>query len=147
MDKLLQHYYNGAFGVPLSLPNRAFEPQDLTLWAKFDDMPNGARRETLSNVRRQGILQITLFCPLNENTDALHDKANAILKYYGVEQSHSLDFNNRYADKTRYADKSRYAFYDDGGQLYVMSSYKSQGMPSGAWFMLPITIDYHIVKS
>lgn len=124
MDKLLQHYYNGAFGVPLSLPNRPFEPQGLKLWAQLTDMPNGARRETLEHVRRQGIFQITLFMPLNESTETLHAKADAILDYYGVEQSHALD---------------------DNTGLYVMSSYKSQGMPSGAWFMLPITIDYHIV--
>lgn len=126
MDKLLQHYYSGAFGVPLSLPNRSFEPRGLKLWAQLTDMPNGARRETLEHVRRQGILQITLFCHLNESTEALHTKADQILDYYGVEKAHALD---------------------DNIELYVMSSYKSQGMPSGAWFMLPITIDYHIVKT
>ena len=125
MDKLLQHYYDGAFGVPLSLPNRAFEPQGLRLWAKFDDMPNGARKETLECTRRQGILQITLFVPLNELVGTLHAKADEILDYYGVEKAHRLD---------------------DNTELYVMSSYKSQGMPSGAWFMLPITVDYHIIK-
>lgn len=124
MDKLLQHYYNGAFGVPLSLPNRAFEPQGLKLWAELTDMPNGARKETLENTRRQGIFQISLFMPLNEDTGTLHAKADEILAYYGVEKSHALD---------------------DNTELYVMSSYKSQGMPSGAWFMLPITVDYHIV--
>ena len=124
MDKLLQHYYSGAFGVPLSLPNRAFEPQGLRLWAKIDDMPNGARKETLECTRRQGIFQISLFMPLNESTETLHAKADEILAYYGVEKAHALD---------------------DNTELYVMSSYKSQGMPSGAWFMLPITVDYHIV--
>ena len=124
MDKLLQHYYNGAFGVPLSLPNRSFRAQSLSLWAKFDDMPNGARKETLECTRRQGIFQISLFMPLNEDTEALHAKADQILDYYGVEKAHRLD---------------------DNTELYVMSSYKSQGMPSGAWFMLPITVDYHIV--
>lgn len=126
MDKLLQHYYNGAFGVPLSLPNRSFEPRGLKLWAQLTDMPNGARRETLEHVRRQGILQITLFCHLNESTETLHAKADQILDYYGVEKAHALDGDT---------------------ELYVMSSYKSQGMPSGAWFMLPITVDYHIVKT
>ena len=126
MDKLLQHYYNGAFGVPLSLPNRAFEPQGLRLWAQLTDMPNGARKETLEHVRRQGILQITLFCHLNESTETLHAKADQILDYYGVEKAHALD---------------------DNTELYVMSSYKSQGVSDGTWFMLPITIDYHIVKS
>ena len=124
MDKLLQHYYNGAFGVPLSLPNRSFEPQGLTLWAQLTDMPNGARKETLENTRRQGIFQISLFIPLNEDTETLHAKADQILDYYGVEKAHALD---------------------DNTELYVMSSYKSQGMPSGAWFILPITVDYHIV--
>ena len=124
MDKLLQHYYNGAFGVPLSLPNRAFEPAGLSLWAQLTDMPNGARKETLENTRRQGIFQISLFIPLNEDTETLHAKADQILDYYGVEKAHALD---------------------DNTELYVMSSYKSQGMPSGAWFMLPITVDYHIV--
>lgn len=127
MDKrLLDHYYAGKFGVPVALPNRHFEPKGLNLWAQLTDMPNGARRETLEHVRRQGILQITLFVPLNELVGTLHAKADQILDYYGVEKAHALD---------------------DNTELYVMSSYKSQGMPSGAWFMLPITIDYHIVKS
>lgn len=125
MDKrLLDHYYKGGFGVPVALPNRHFEPKSLNLWAQLTDMPNGARRETLEHVRRQGILQISLFVPLNELTDTLHAKADQILDYYGVEKEHALE---------------------DGSTLYVMSSYKSQGMPSGAWFMLPITVDYHIV--
>lgn len=125
MDKLLQHYYNGAFGVPLSLPNRSFEPRGLKLWAQLTDMPNGARRETLDHVRRQGIFQISLFMPLNETTDTLHAKADQIIDYYGVEKEHALE---------------------DGSTLYVMSSYKTRGLPDGAWFMLPITIDYHIIK-
>lgn len=125
MDKLLlQHYYKGKFAVPVSLPNKHFEPQGLRLWAALYDMPNGARKETLENTRRQGIFQISLFMPLNEDTETLHAKADEILAYYGVEKAHTLD---------------------DNTELYVMSSYKSQGMPSGAWFMLPITVDYHIV--
>ena len=127
-NRLRKHYERGKFGIPFSVPNKRFEPSEMKLkyWAELTDMPNGARKETLENTRRQGIFQISLFIPLNEDTETLHAKADEILAYYGVEQSHRLD---------------------DNTELYVMSSYKSQGMPSGAWFMLPITIDYHIVKS
>lgn len=128
MDKkLLDHYYAGKFKVPVALPNRNFEPSEMKLkyWAELTDMPNGARKETLECTRRQGIFQITLFMPLNEDTETLHAKADQILDYYGVEKEHALE---------------------DGSTLYVMSSYKTRGLPDGAWFMLPITIDYHIIK-
>lgn len=125
--RLRKHYEQGNFGIAFSVPNKRFEPNDLRLeyWAELTDMPNGSRKETLDHVRRQGIFQISLFMHLNEDTEALHAKADAILDYYGVEKEHALE---------------------DGSTLYVMSSYKTRGLPDGAWFMLPITIDYHIIK-
>lgn len=126
-NRLRKHYEGGKFGIPFSVPNKRFEPNKMKLkyWAELTDMPNGARKETLENTRRQGIFQISLFMPLNEDTGVLHAKADQILDYYGVEKEHALE---------------------DGSTLYVMSSYKTRGLPDGAWFMLPITIDYHIIK-
>ncbi|WP_227430397.1 phage tail terminator-like protein [Psychrobacter sp. I-STPA6b] len=122
-DLLLQHYISGRFGVPVALPNHSFDPKSMALWAKINDMPNRSRRANLCDVQNNGILQITLFCPVDTKTDIIDAKAEQIISHFGVEVQHKM------------GDKS----------LYVMSSYKSQGRPSGKWYMLPVTIEYQII--
>ena len=122
-ELLLQHYWEGKFGIQLIEPNHAIDPQQFEMWARYDDMPTGARRANLRDVQEEGVAQISLFCKANKGTSEIKAKARAIIKHFGVEVAHDMGEHT----------------------IYVMSSYMTQGLPDGQWYMLPITIEYQII--
>ena len=127
INKLLeQHYYNGKIGVLLITQNRTMKPSDMaarTIYAKYQLMPLRNRMGTLCSIEQSGILQITLFVDVAIGTDLIDQKAQAIVKHFGTEKSHTIN----------------------GVQILIMSSTANAAMPDGfGKYMMPITIEYRV---
>ena len=123
-DLLLQHYIAGAFAVPMALPNRAFDPSKYDMWAKWQLMPTNSYKGNLRDTEQAGILQITLFVPVNTKTADIEAKANAIVDWFGTEKQHNINGHN----------------------LIIMSSLANNAMPDGnGWYMQPISISYQVI--
>ena len=122
---LLNLYAQGAFTVPLSRPNRTFNPSSLSMWAKYQLMPTGTYRGNLRDIEQAGILQLTLFVPIGTDDETINDKANEIAAHFGTEKAHSIDGHN----------------------LLIMSSHIESAMPDDGskWYMQPISIEYQVI--
>lgn len=123
-DLLLQHYIAGAFGVPMALPNHAFNPPQTGIWGKWQLMPTNSYKGNLRDTEKAGILQITLFVPVNTKTADIEAKANAIVEHFGTEKQHNIN----------------------GRNLIIMSSTANNAMPDGqGYYMQPISISYQVI--
>lgn len=123
-DILLQHYIAGAFGVPMALPNRAFNPPKNGMWGKWQLMPTNSYKGNLRETEKAGILQITLFVPVNTKTADIEAKADAIVEHFGTEKQHNINGHN----------------------LIIMSSTANNAMPDGqGYYMQPISISYQVI--
>lgn len=121
---LEQLYALGSFRVPVSMPNRAFAPPSASMWAKFDILPSDSYRTNLKQVEQSGVLQITLFTPINTNTNDIDAKAEEIVAHFGTEKQHAVN----------------------GKRVIISSSRKNPAMAEdgGKWYMQPISIYYQV---
>ena len=123
-DLLLQHYIAGKFAIPIALPNHNFKPPQTGMWAKFQLMPTNSYKGNLRETEKAGILQITLFVPVNTKTADIEAKTNAIVEHFGTEKQHNINSRN----------------------LIIMSSTANNAMPDGnGWYMCPISIRYQVI--
>lgn len=121
---LLQHYIAGAFAVPMALPNHAFNPPKTGIWGKWQLMPTNSYKGNLIETEKAGVLQITLFVPVNTKTADIEAKANAIIEHFGTEKQHDINGHN----------------------LIIMSSTANNAMPDGnGYYMQPISISYEVI--
>lgn len=123
-DLLLQHYIAGKFAIPIALPNHNFNPPQTGMWAKFQLMPTNSYKGNLRDTEKAGILQITLFVPVNTKTADIEAKTNAIVEHFGTEKQHNIN----------------------GRNLIIMSSTANNAMPDGnGYYMQPISISYQVI--
>lgn len=123
-DLLLQHYMAGRFAIPMALPNRAFDPSFNGMWGRWQLMPTNSYKGNLRDTEQAGILQITLFVPVNTKTADIEAKTNAIVEHFGTEKQHTINGHN----------------------LIIMSSTANNAMPDGnGYYMQPISISYQVI--
>ena len=123
-DLLLQHYIAGKFAIPIALPNHNFKPPQTGMWGKWQLMPTNNYKGNLRETEKAGILQITLFVPVNTKTADIEAKANAIVEHFGTEKQHNIN----------------------GRNLIIMSSTANNAMPDGnGYYMQPISISYQVI--
>lgn len=123
-DLLLQHYIAGKFAIPIALPNHNFKPPQTGMWAKFQLMPTNSYKGNLRETEQAGILQITLFVPVNTKTTDIEAKTNSIVEHFGTEKQHDINGHN----------------------LIIMSSTANNAMPDGnGYYMQPISISYKVI--
>ena len=128
ISKLLeQHYYNGKIGVMLVTQNKTLttaQKSAVPIYAKYQLMPLRNRMGTLCSIEQSGILQITLFVDVANDTELIDAKAQQIVDWFGTEKAHTVD----------------------GQRFMVMSSTAMGAMPDGEGkYMQPITIEYRVI--
>lgn len=134
VNKILWEFYKkGKFLIPVVENNESKKMSKYNLWAKWELIPTGAKKSSLTIDEFNGILQITLFCPNGVGNDIIETKANEIVNYFGNEKQPKIELS----DGVIITD------------LIIKSSHKEPSMPDsdGKWFMQPIRIEYSLTNS